>query len=52
MNIDDIPRHYLSRTELPPDGGMTPLEWAAYLVAAVAAAAFGVFMLLQAAGLI
>lgn len=50
MNIDDIPPHYLSRDGWPPDGGMTALEWTAYIVAAVAAAVFGVFMLLQAAG--
>lgn len=41
MNIDDIPPHYLSRESLLPDNGMTPLEWAAYLVVAAAAAGFG-----------
>ena len=41
MNIDDIPPHYLSRKGWPPDDGMAPLEWAAYLVAAVAMAGFG-----------
>ncbi len=49
MNIDDIPSHYLSRENLPPDNGMTPLEWAAYLVAAAAMAGFGLLMLLQIA---
>lgn len=52
MNIDDIPPHYLSREGLSPDNGMTPLEWAAYLVAAVAMAGFGLLMLLQAAGVL
>ena len=51
MNIDDISPHYLSRNDLLPDGGMTSIEWAAFLVA-VAAAVFGVFMLLQAADLL
>ncbi|MDD2729409.1 hypothetical protein [Malikia sp.] len=41
MNIDDIPPHYLSREGLPPDNGMTPLEWATYLVVAAAIAGFG-----------
>jgi hypothetical protein len=52
MNTNDIPPHYLSRDAFPPDNGMTPLEWAAYIVAAAAAAGFGVFMLLQAAGVL
>ena len=50
MNIDDIPPHYLSRDGLPPDGGMTSLEWAAHIVAALVAAVFGVCLLLQVAG--
>ena len=50
MNIDDIPPHYLSRDDLPPDGGMSSLEWAAYILAALAAAVFGVCLLFQVAG--
>ena len=50
MNSDDIPPHYLSRDGLPPDASMTSLEWTAYIVAAVAAAVFGVCLLLQVAG--
>ena len=49
MNIDDIPTHYLSRDQLPPDDGMTSLEWAAYLLIAASAAGFGLFMLLETA---
>lgn len=45
MNIDDIPSHYLARESLPPDNGMTPLEWVTYLVAAASAAGFGVLCL-------
>lgn len=52
MNIDDIPPHYLSSDRLPPDNGMTSLEWAAYLLVAAATAGFGLFMLLQATGIL
>lgn len=52
MNIDDIPPHYLSRESLPPDDGMTPLEWAAYLMVAAVTAGFGLLMLLQTAGVL
>ncbi len=52
MNIDDIPPHYLSRNQLPPDNGMTSLEWAAYLLVAASAAGFGLFMLLETAGIL
>lgn len=52
MNIDDIPTHYLSSDPLPPDNGMTSLEWAAYLLVAAATAGFGLFMLLQTASLL
>ena len=52
MNIDDIPPHYLSSDRLPPDNGMTSLEWSAYLLVAAATAGFGLFMLLQAADIL
>ncbi len=52
MNLDDIPPHFLSRDPLPPDNGMTRLEWLVYLLVAVVVAVFGIVMLLQTTGLL
>lgn len=51
MNIDDISPYYMSLNDLLPDGGMTAIEWATFLVA-VAAAVSGMLLLLQAADLL